>query len=106
MIQPIESTHYTSDEGNPTGGFATAKGISIVWQDGPLGRGEDRQEPNGAFVETVIAIAIDRLEFYQVSRFACNDNQAAIEALHKALWLLNNRTAAREQRGVEGTHEV
>lgn len=40
-------------DGNPAGGSLSGKGLSIEWQDGPLGRGADRKEPNGAFVETV-----------------------------------------------------
>ncbi len=77
-----------------------------MWQDGPLGRGEDRKEPNWAFVETVIAVARGRLNFYQKSKFACVDNETAIEYLEAALEVLNKRTKDRETRKVEGTHAV
>ena len=89
---------------NPTGGYVSGVGLSIHWQDGPLGRGEDRKEPNGAFVETVIAAAMQRLEFYQDSKFKCDENRQAIYKLNEALEILHSRTQNREQRKVEGTH--
>ena len=88
------------------GGSVNGKGISIDWQDGPLGRGCDRKEPSGAFVETVIAAAKQRLEYYQSSKFACEENGLAVSALEGALCELNKRTANREDREVEGTHTV
>lgn len=105
MRQEIESEHYTNPDGNPAGGHTVARGIDIHWQNGPLGRGEDRQFPNGAFVEGVIAAAIDRLEFYQRGRFVCVQNASALYHLKAALQLLEQRTAERETRGVEGTHQ-
>jgi hypothetical protein len=104
MRQPIQSQHMTDAAGNPTGGHTRAVGLSVSWQDGPLGRGPDRAEPNGAFTETLIAAAIDRLQFYQSSKFACRENALAITKLEEALHWLGHRTAAREARQVEGTH--
>lgn len=97
------------DNGNPTGGFVRGIGMSIDWQNGPLGRDEDRQVPNGAFVETVIEAARQRIEFYQKAsngRFACRENAIAITKLEEALLWLNKRTQDREARQVEGTHTV
>jgi hypothetical protein len=108
MRQKITSTHNLDEHGNPSGGITTGRGIQIVWQDGPLGRGAERQEPNGAFVEGVIAAARDRIEFYQTAsdgRFACVENEAAIGALENALKACDARTQAREARDVEGTHQ-
>jgi len=100
-IQDYETSNY------PTGGgFARAVGINIDWQNGPLGRGADRQEPNGAFVETVIEMCLRRLQFYQKSKFSCRQNALAITKLEEALHWLNDRTTEREARGIEGTHEV
>lgn len=99
----------TDDNGNPTGGSVIGIGVAIHWQDGPLGRGEDRKEPNGAFVETVIAGCKQRLEFYQEAnggKFSCDENAQAIEYLDMALAVLAARTKAREVRAVEGTHAV
>lgn len=99
----------TADEfGNPTGGYVSGIGLNINWQNGPLGRGTDRQVPNGAFVETVISAALKRLEFYQRAadgKFACRENALAITKLQEALFWLEYRTQQREARGVEGTHE-
>lgn len=109
MQQEFTSHHELDENGNPAGGGSLARGISVSWQNGPLGRGEDRVEPNGAFVETVIAIAVDRLNFYQTGsdgKFACRENALAITKLEEALHWLNHRTAAREARQVEGTHQA
>ena len=64
-----------------------------------------RREPNGAFVEDVIAAAMDRIEFYEASQFACDENKAALKHLDAALAVLDSRTKDREARDVEGTHE-
>ena len=106
MEQSFTSKHANDELGNPAGGHSEATGISIDWQNGPLGRDEERLESNGAFVETVIAIAIDRLEYYQASRFNCRENALAITKLQEAIHWLNHRTRIREERGVEGTHTV
>lgn len=109
MKQQIEALNATDDDGFPAGGWVYAKGTTINWQNGPLGRGEVRQEPNGAFVETVIEAARQRLEWYQTAsggRFACDENLAAIYCLDAALDYLDQRTKAREERQVEGTHEA
>ena len=108
MQQDFDATNDTDRGGNPMGGQVTATGLDIEWQNGPLGRGEDRQEPNGAFVETVIAAAKQRIEYYQTEnhgKFACRENALAITKLDEALHWLQHRTAAREAREVEGTHE-
>lgn len=104
-----EAPARRADAGCPAGGTTTATGLSITWQNGPLGRGAERKEPNGAFVETVILAAIDRLRFYQTAaegKFACHQNANAIEALVLARELLEERTKERELRGVEGTQQV
>ena len=63
-----------------------------------------RLERTGAFVEDVIAAALDRIEHYQTSEFRCRENALAITKLEEALHWLAHRTADRERRGVEGTH--
>lgn len=101
MKQEIKATHNVDD-----GGVTEAEGLTILWQSGPLGRGEERQEPNGTFVETVIAAAINRLRHYQSSKFKCSENASAIRYLNDALHILDLRTIDRERRGVEGTDEA
>jgi len=93
------------ENGNPAGGMVGGVGLQINWQNGPLGRGEDRKEPSGAFVETVIAAALQRIQYYQKSRFGCHENAMAITKLEEALHWLNARTQERENREVEGTHQ-
>lgn len=104
MQQQIEALNYKDDEGRPNGGTVFGVGLSIQWQRGPLGRGEDRMEPNGAFVETVIEAARQRIEFYQSTQFKCRENALAITKLEEALHWLRSRTQRRETAGTEGTH--
>jgi hypothetical protein len=106
MQNGFKSNHFKDNNGNPAGGTTYGTGFSISWQNGPLGRGEERQEPNGAFVEDIIMAARDRLMFYQNSKFKCQENEEAILALTNALVSLFVRTNKREDKGVEGTHEV
>lgn len=106
MLAKFNASNWLDENGNPAGGLVEGTGMSILWQNGPLGRGEDRQEPNGAFVETVIAAALQRIQFYQSGKFACRENALAITKLEEALHWLNHRTAAREARAVEGTHAL
>ncbi len=103
MKNAIFAENWWSSE-HPMGGVATARGVTVSWQNGALGRGDARKEPNGAFVEDVIAIAKQRLEFFQTSDFACTENAEAILHLQRALDALEARTRIREARGVEGTH--
>lgn len=105
MLECINVQNQIDENGNPTGGSVDGTGLNIRWQNGPLGRGDERKEANGAFVETVIAAAKQRLEFYQDSKFNCDYNAKAIQALDNAIWILNQRTADRETRGVEGEHK-
>ena len=104
MRQTLTENHRVDADGNPTGGATHGLDISIGWQDGPLGRGDERREPNGAFVEGVIAAALGRLQRYQATKFKCRENALAITKLEEALHWLDHRTADREQRAVEGTH--
>lgn len=106
MLNKINQEHWTDENGNPAGGASFGTGFCISWQNGPLGRGENRREPNGAFVESVLAAVIGRIEFYQASKFACEENAKALEYLKSAAKVLDDRTRNRETRKVEGTHAV
>ena len=105
MLSEFRSKHLVDDDGNPAGGTSQATGIIIVWQDGPLGRGEDRIPPNGAFVETGLAMIKDRIEWYNSGKFACAENADAIYHIEKAMAALNSRTKRREEAGTEGLHK-
>ena len=109
MMQSFEMENHTDAAGNPAGGKVRGLGLSIDWQNGALADDTSRSgraAPNGAFVETVILAARRRIEYYQRTKFACNENADAIDHLNGALEVLQARTARREAAGVEGTHEV
>lgn len=106
MKQGFFSEQWTDADGNPAGGVATGRGFTISWQNGPLGKGEARREPNGAFVEDVVEAVADRIRFHQAGKFACEENLQALQALDLAARALNRRTKDRETRLVEGTHEA
>lgn len=119
-INPYIVTNNQLDEnGNPTGGEVKlelnrevngGRGIHnclhVYWQDGPRGQ-EDGSlaPPNGAFVEDVIYAAIQRLEYFQQSKFKSEYNQVALDNLTAALTALNERSNERAERGVLGKHE-
>lgn len=105
MKQQLTEDHRVDDLGRPAGGATYGLGIQIDWQDGPLAVEGTRREPNGAFVEGVIQAALGRLQFYNEGEFRCRENSLAITHLEEALHWCQHRTADREARGVEGTHE-
>jgi len=102
----IVTKHYSDADGAPCGGHVNGVGLELNFQTGPLGTGEGREVPNGCFVEDVIEACKGRLEFYQQSAFACEENARAIHYLSKALSVLDARTARRVTEGTEGTHEL
>jgi hypothetical protein len=105
-VQKFAAGNYEDDNGKPAGGYVSGVVLKIDWQNGPLGAGAAREEPNGAFVETVIAAAIQRIQHYQEGEFRCRENALAITKLEEANLWLGKRTSDREARGVEGTHSV
>jgi len=109
MKQGFFDEHWCDANGNPAGGVTSGKGFTISWQNGPLGRGQERREANGAFVEDLIQAVRQRIEFYQTAndgRFACRENKKAIDFLIMAEDILDARTREREVRQVEGTYGV
>jgi hypothetical protein len=104
MQQQFEAANYRDGNDNPSGGYVGGVGLAIEWQNGPLSVDGERLEPNGAFVETVIAAAKQRIEEYQATKFACEENADAIALLELALKRLDYRTRRRTEAGVEGTH--
>lgn len=92
------------ETGVPTGGSVNKLGIAIEWQDGPAGK--DGKNLNGAQVEEVLESGRQRLQFFQESKFACDENADAIRYIGLALSRLADRTARRVREGVEGTNEL
>ena len=80
----------------------TEKGISqIVHQMGPV----PANGVNGLTTEAVLAMEIHRIKYLN-DKFPCGENEAAINYMTAALNVLNERTAKREARGVEGQNVV
>ena len=106
LSEGMISEHWTDADGNPAGGITQGIGFTISWQNGPLNIDGVRLPQNGAFVEHLVEAVLDRMAFYQGSKFACAENAEAIGLLERALAAMHRRTADREARGVEGTHEL
>lgn len=79
-----------------------AQHSTVLFQNGAVGVAGT----NGVTHEALLAILIDRLTGFQSGPFACQANQAALDALETAQAALKSRTKARLARGVEGTHTV
>jgi len=62
-------------------------------------------EMNGCSNEAVLAVVIDRLAAFQKGPFACEENEQALVALHKAMHYLHMRTRRRMVEGAEGKEE-
>ena len=116
-INPKLVAHNELDENeNPTGGdvFLSVTDddnvqMAIHWQNGPRGQVTAPTvlaEPNGAFVEDVLWAALQRLEFFNESKFRDRANSLAITHIEQALQALKNRQLERSYRGVEGKHQV
>ena len=60
MRQKILSKHDATLDGLPSGGMSSERGIEISWQSGPLVDEDtgERKEPDGEFVDGVIAAAV------------------------------------------------
>ena len=95
--------HNETVDGVPAGGEVRGTGFQIVWQHRPLGRGENRIPAEGAFPEDLMLAVIARLEFFQDSPFACQENADSITLVRAALERQYDRTRRREARGTEGT---
>ena len=107
--QEFFEEHWVDENDNPAGGVSTGRGVTVSWQNGPLGEidSPERRAPNGAFVEDIVAIAKGRIQFYQTAcdgKFACDENAEAIALLEKVEAVLQSRTARRISEGTEGTH--
>jgi hypothetical protein len=99
------SHHYMLKYPRAFLGFPVQDGYEmqrISFQDGPI----KEVGTNGITHEALLAILIDRLESFQRGAYACPENAATIFYLRTALDMLHARTKLRDERGVEGTHEV
>ncbi len=99
MLQNLNEMHRLDDNGRPAGGNTYGVGIHITWQNGPLSVDGERHDPNGAFVEGVIAAAIGRMEFYQSTEFSCRDNALALEGGAPLVAASDSRQRVPRRRG-------
>ncbi|MCG7851268.1 MAG: hypothetical protein MIO92_01965, partial [Methanosarcinaceae archaeon] len=60
---------------------------------------------NGCHHEDLLAIVIDRLQYFQKGDFRCRENAVVITKLEEALMWLNYRTKKRQDQGVEGLNK-
>jgi hypothetical protein len=61
---------------------------------------------NGVTNEDLLHMVKTRLEYFQLSEYACEENELALYHINKAIEKLNKRTDKRKERGVEGTHVI
>lgn len=75
---------------------------TINFQEGPI----KENGINGVNNEDLILMVLTRLQSFQDSIYASNDNAMAITKLEESLMWLRKRTLERENRNVEGTSLV
>ena len=80
---------------------APAKHATVLFQNGPIAE----VGVNGVTHEALLAILIDRLEYFQAGPYASVYNEVALAHLTRAQKSLLDRTRERMDRGVEGTHK-
>lgn len=114
----LEAVNELDENDNPTGGYArlilppamseSDEVLKVEWQSKPRKQeGTDELLPaNGAFVEDVIWVALQRLEFFNEGKYRDRANSIAITHLEQALQALKDRQLERSYRGVEGEHKV
>ena len=85
---------YLVKAGNSSGSYAA----SIDFQNGPI----KEVGLNGLSAESLLAIAIDRLECFQKGPFACKARLAGLLYAKLSLEEMQSRTRDRIARGVEG----
>jgi hypothetical protein len=99
-VEPINQ-NWTNDDGTHAGGQSTGVGFTIAWQRGPL----LETTRNGAFVIEVLEAVRSQIAYYQDGKYACAENQTALDSIDTALFALNNRRDRRKQEGTLGTHK-
>lgn len=74
----------------------------VHFQEGPI----KEYGVNGIANEDALVMVLVRLEGFQKTQFACEENAQAIEHIEAALKVLRERTNKRATRNVEGTSQV
>lgn len=71
----------------------------IHFQEGPM----KESQLNGLFMEDLLVMCLARLESFQNSDFACEENDRAIKGIVDALQAMKDRTSRRTSEGTLGT---
>lgn len=71
----------------------------IKIQKGPV---KEEEGLNGIFIEDLLLICIDQLEHFQISEYACEENERTLHHLKCALDTTRARQYERLMRGVQG----
>lgn len=88
-----QSCPFTARYGKP------ADHMTVLFQRGsPLLLGE-----NGVTLEALLAICQHRLENFQASPFACEENQEALDHIRSAIKALHLRSSRRQHQNILGT---
>lgn len=100
-----------ADERDANGGshsyIVHLDGSDSVFELPPFQKGPLKEAGlNGISDEVLLAIVMDRLRGFQEGPYVSADNAAAIDYIGLAMKALQNRTASRQARGVEGTHQI
>lgn len=80
----------------------SSKSFAISFQNGPI----NEVGVNGLTHEALLAILEDRMTSFQAGPYASKENAEALYHISEAQRWLKQRTKARMERGVEGTHTV
>ena len=111
---PLLTKFYTKmiHEDNPKFGAPHHFIVRRVEDDRVVGKVDFQEGPvkecgvNGIGNEDVLGMILLRLEGFQQTEFACEENVKAIEHIKNALKILRERTNKRRARNVEGTSNV
>lgn len=76
--------------------------LKIHFQEGPI----KECGVNGVMNEDLLLMVLERLYGFQKSEYKCRENAVAITKIEEAVMWLGKRTVGREQKGIEGTHQV
>jgi hypothetical protein len=83
-------------------GVKVVESIGINWQRGPL----NEEGRNGAFVIEVLEAVRSQIQYFQDSKFACEENATALSHIDLALTALNCRRNRRQTQNILGTHAI
>lgn len=103
-MMDLNVRNEANEAGVVSGGWVRGVGVAINWQRGPTRNADGNPiPPNGATIEAILNACAQRLDAFQQTSMACQENADAFVAIHQAIAALEARTARRTAEGVEGT---